>query len=940
MGSSYVSKTTDAGDWWRAKLVVVVISLTCAYAQNISTCCVKAHGSCRSVCEKMSEAEEGSATREETLPNIYKFCTPQLVEFWICMNRTIEEVVASSDSGWWGRVCCETARAPGCRAACAAAANATALACRRSDELAFFDCVEKQEDAQRCCSQTQSLSCQAACQKVLWRLGHDHVDINAKDKAEEQCEQSPPLLQCLRDLTASTVHEDTAKYLPCCHESHNLACRSTCQSVLRHARLSRDILEGLEPACGPPSIRDNMWQCFLRQDGPRDHDVLPHDAAKMHCCYKAKTIHCKRLCFDTFNAGWLANWQQFYSSCRGDPQEHDLTQCLEEVEAPCSLGCSGLTYCSHMNQRHTELFRACTAAADLHAHLVVADQMVSGYVKLADFKLPLKNSSQCTADVWKSVACALHVKPCTAKSQSSLLCLEECLSLVSVCIDWSRARGVSARSLCARLSHDKEPCVSRHTATDFSVSPPLLSAREAVTSPCAGGPCNSSQLCLASRSGRAGPQYTCVDGCPLGGDSPYIIPVGSWARLPMPSAGKKVCYKICRCGSRGLGRCQPLPCVDLDSCKLYDKIIPHRSTYYMECNPCACYLGERICAQRACGRARLPTGLPCNCPPHHLPARTAARAYPNVCLAKCAGATDAEIEFGIRAACDGASCGRRSVCLPAPTVCLSRLQTACPQYVCVNTSSCNSQPASPVCDVDGRTHATPCHLATYGAKLAYWGPCLHGCNSKRQVCGVNGVTYTSECAAWADYASVDYYGSCQAVGPISDLMEPKCTVDQIVCPRLKAPNCLGFTAPGACCPKCGGALRILYSKKQIDRALYGTNISASVINLKNILSALERHVKIAECALRGYLTFETEFYVTVESVLQFPTDLQLTVCVLEAEKIADLINRDSAVISSDLGLSSLALALIEHKYPTSGSETVSISMFSLLLSFISIYLFC
>lgn len=206
-----------------------------------------------------------------------------------------------------------------------------------------------------------------------------------------------------------------------------------------------------------------------------------------------------------------------------------------------------------------------------------------------------------------------------------------------------------------------------------------------------------------------------------------------------------------------------------------------------------------------------------------------------------------------------------------------------------------------------------------------------------KVCGVNGVTYISECAAWAEYVSVDYSGPCLAVGSISDLMEPKCTFDRIICPKLKKPNCLGFTAPGACCPKCGGALRILYSKKQIDRALYGTNISASVINLNNILRALERHVKIAECALRGYLTIEMEIFVTVETMLDNPTDLQLKVCILEAEKLADMINRESVLISSDLGLSSLTCALTVHTYPTQGTSSISASITTLLLGLI-IYL--
>lgn len=205
------------------------------------------------------------------------------------------------------------------------------------------------------------------------------------------------------------------------------------------------------------------------------------------------------------------------------------------------------------------------------------------------------------------------------------------------------------------------------------------------------------------------------------------------------------------------------------------------------------------------------------------------------------------------------------------------------------------------------------------------------------VCGTNGITYNSECAAWSEYVSIDYRGPCLAVGPISNLMEPKCQVDRIICPPLRKPNCLGFTAPGACCPKCGGALRILYSKKQIDRALYGTNISSSVINLKNVLSALERQVKIAECALRGYLTIEMEIFVTVETILDHPTDLQLRVCVLEAEKLAELINRESPLISSDLGLSALSYALTVHTYPTQGACGVSISIVAVTLSFVSIF---
>lgn len=201
-----------------------------------------------------------------------------------------------------------------------------------------------------------------------------------------------------------------------------------------------------------------------------------------------------------------------------------------------------------------------------------------------------------------------------------------------------------------------------------------------------------------------------------------------------------------------------------------------------------------------------------------------------------------------------------------------------------------------------------------------------------EVCGQNGVTYSSECAAWAEFVSVDYQGPCLAVGYISNTMEPKCQFDRIACPPLKKYNCQGYTAPGACCPKCGGALRIFYSKKQIDRALYATNISATVVNLHNVLQSLERHVKIAECVLRGYLTIETEIFVSVETTVEHPTDLQLSVCVMEAEKIADLINHESALLTSDLGLSALVYAIPIHTVPTQAAIDTTASIIIIVLS--------
>lgn len=119
--------------------------------------------------------------------------------------------------------------------------------------------------------------------------------------------------------------------MPCCHKSPSPECRTTCESVLRRTGDSQEIANALSKECGAPALHDDLWQCFLRTDAPTDaKDVIPYDAAKLHCCQKATTINCRRLCFNTFNNDWHNNWQKFFAECLGDPQEIDLSQCIEE----------------------------------------------------------------------------------------------------------------------------------------------------------------------------------------------------------------------------------------------------------------------------------------------------------------------------------------------------------------------------------------------------------------------------------------------------------------------------------------------------------------------------------------------------------------------------------------------------------------------------------
>lgn len=123
----------------------------------------------------------------------------------------------------------------------------------------------------------------------------------------------------------------------------------------------------------------------------------------------------------------------------------------------------------------------------------------------------------------------------------------------------------------------------------------------------------------------------------------------------------------------------------------------------------------------------------------------------------------------------------------------------------------------------------------------------------------------------------------------------------------------GITPPGACCPVCAGAVRLLYSTQQINRALYTLqNRDTKPLTLRALLKTLERQIQVAQCVLRGYLSVELDIVVLVQTTERYPSALQLEACVREAEKIASLVNRQSPRVVSELSLSSLTAAKVVH----------------------------
>lgn len=108
------------------------------------------------------------------------------------------------------------------------------------------------------------------------------------------------------------------------------------------------------------------------------------------------------------------------------------------MEEPCELGCDGLSFCTNFNNRPTELFRSCKSEADEAARSDVTLWQNDNNLTLPGLVLPLKTNSKCSQEMWKSVACTLQIKPCSRNTHGNQICREDCMEILSECVDWSR----------------------------------------------------------------------------------------------------------------------------------------------------------------------------------------------------------------------------------------------------------------------------------------------------------------------------------------------------------------------------------------------------------------------------------------------------------------------------------------------------------------------
>lgn len=908
-------------------LSVLCLLLFTSHGFCLGRCCCEKikHAECREVCEQLKSGRE--VRQLQRLVTAAEQCPEDEEELWQCAEDTA--TVLKDPNAWSGRLCCEKSSTSACKSACHAAHSKSDLkeSCVPEEENVLYSCVDRILTATPCCSSAKNFRCQTVCQNMY--LTDSLTDPDYQQSFVHHCSiQSQMTILCVLDQVKPGHARSIQDNLPCCEEGDTQECRDTCKSAVMSLKTENDKTDMVIGKCGQPSPMVSIWKCFLKLWIEKNKTSLSIiDGAKLQCCRKALTGKCRDLCKKTFSSLWGDSSKAFHTECLTpmqslvDPMESPMQMCIKQVDEPCKLGCDGLQFCTNFNNRPVELFRSCNAKADNAAKYELRHWQ-KGVIILPQMRIPVKDIKKCKYDMWKAIACALQVKPCHGRPTPLSICREDCIYILSKCInyrDLPRAKNVSM--LCSPLPSRLDSYNSCVSISKYLKPSPHHVKQEEVTNPCKSNPCNDSHICMVNRRKCKHPEncrpYVCKPACPMGEVSLLKVPRGSYVRLPSNDIS---CSKVCHCSHKNkIDHCQPLPCVKTENCVLQLGHIKMQNVAFMsQCNFCTCYAGKIICTKRQCVRPNEKsiqsyTGLPCNCKPHHAPvcARN-GKTYPNRCLALCAGFNEGQLAYGncsLVNPCAKVNCGANYRCIPRRQVCLGSQDVPCEQYVCVfRTPTCSNHYHQPVCDTLTEEFTNLCMLHNHGRVLAYWGHCWENCRTKGFVCGHNGETYNSECEAFAHRTTVDYLGICRTVGQLSLQDQQNSQCFNIECPEIRPKSCQPLTPPGGCCPICAAELRILYSLSLADSASKVTQVGP--ITTQAIIEKLSEMLSVPQCNLFGYLTLEGDIVILIAPVTKEPTVLQVSACDQEAERLHQLIETGSPTVHSHLTLIPLLNAVL------------------------------
>ncbi|CAN7998498.1 unnamed protein product [Ixodes hexagonus] len=868
------------------------------------SCCRLANGTCKHACEGASLLTIATDNVERLRFGnlIAELCPEDLLEFWSCINDTLEDI--NRGDGWFGRPCCHKPKLKKCQLACLRAQDLQDLqpACRQSDEIEFQACLEKQDLGERCCNSAQTPECYIACKGVFVDPVSRRKEREIKESLDVLCSaQSPTVLDCVRNVTHAKRSQTAHKKIHCCEHAPNDRCRSTCIHVLQSLEIEQDIMEGLlAGGCDAPRLHDKLWQCFLYSAKPKlpvtTKTSLPSDGAKIQCCLRATTIECQRICLKTYGTEWASYWETFHTKCQYNPAEVDMQNCLADVDEPCELGCDGLSYCTNFNGRPTELFHSCNSRSDKTAEADVR-LWSRGLIRLPMMDIPVRNVSTCPPEAWKAVACTLQLKPCHRHDHVSAICKDNCVDILNRCVDPSRLKELQTPyTLCESLAPPGEdpPCISLKPYLGDVLHVGILSNLAQVIFPVDTYHCRSfflpDQYFSTSHPDKFVSSFPCtflrVPEQPFLQLCQVLVDEGVITLQSGALADPPVSF-----GSSGMRR--------------YPLIINFETVRFQ----CFCsWFSFRCYTRQACGDdMKSATCGDCIAAPSKFLSRNISSS--NACSARCAGLSPDQYKIGVcfdMDPCASNPCPRNTRCIVNKKVCLVRGYDVCKQYICVSPNkNCRQEPAETVCDTEHQEYYNLCMLFKKGSALAHFGNCERHCQQHGLVCGIDGETYKSECEAKAQRVLVDYRGSCLtiAVQDHPEELDGRLSFCRKVrCSPMPSRACTPTMLRGVCCPVCGSALRLGYNEKLAQHAVDSAKTDQPM-TLREILERLREQVYTSECDLFGYLDLRSNIIVVVVPVTRYPTRLQVTACQKEAQKLDTLVRARSPRLLSLLSLS-------------------------------------
>ncbi|XP_065054011.1 reversion-inducing cysteine-rich protein with Kazal motifs-like isoform X2 [Rhopilema esculentum] len=835
---------------------------------------------------------------------IKRACSGSQRKFWSCINTTWKIARAK----FAHNTCCFSARTASCAVECFLEENVNHAKgfCSHQIEADLRSCLNRYEIANECCSTAKTEDCKSHCTEVI--MSNSNGNSWLESSFDKFCQNSTSVPNCIFDNYEGIRG---SKYLKCCAFGHSAVCRKSCRKLFTRNIKESNLVPELNKVCGPSNPQDELYHCLLDVVSSKDERPLQDQ-----CCVFAKSRTCRSWCSRGFSKTlYVGSDDPLYIQCMENPSEYELSTCIADVLEPCKFGCKDkLSFCSNFNNRPLELFRRCDSVADQAAKKIY-DSWRKGEHSYVPLPSSAKEIFSCEPELWKALACTLAIKPCSRTSNRNQICRSDCVSLLKKCLKQSHLIS-KAEKTCMMLmpNPDQTDCV---TSTNY-VTGRNESIDKFATFPCQNDPCKERQVCSINeecsfgRNSESCRPYKCLPGCALRSSPNVKIRHLDFFKVPVAENGK-TCYQVCQCivddsHSKYIdsaSSCTQIGCHHTASCKVRNGFKDHKSSFSIDGNICTCYDGEVICTKiSAFNEGQELAGFACACDSdiYNPVCAINGMTYPSICHARCTGLQDEQILPGacmLENSCSTSPCPSKLVCMPNRRVCL--LSTlVCPQYDCVQPQQTLEMVEPCLLDYEQTEECKEEPLFKYCCK----GSC-HSKFNRAPVCGVDGVAYSSYCDAANFLVLVDYKGQCVTD---QDELPKRDRCKSIKCTTKGSSNCKTHIPIGGCCPICEPLIRILYSQR--DAEVHIEKISPKPVIVRDFLEQLSTQLLVSECIIRGYLSIEGDIVVIVKSNLKLKNMFQIKICEREAERITNLINSRSPLISTNYYLSIARAAFI------------------------------